>query len=255
MARAELGDLGKIIERLEACGRLIRVKSEVDPVHDLAGVAAKLEGRGAAVLFERVKGYDAPVFTGPVLVARTAGRPVGAARARAAGLRLQLHQRVAAEAHAAGRGRRRSRARGDRKPGRPRAAADSDPCAPGRRPLLRRRRGDRQGPGHRRAQRLDPALHGGREQPHARQHRCRAPSRDLPREGGAGRGRRCRSPQRRRRAGPALRRRDARRSGADRHRRARHREHLPRRAAASWCAAPSPTSRWSRTRCTRWNAR
>ena len=37
MARADLGDLGKIIERLEERGRLIRVKSEVDPVHDLAG--------------------------------------------------------------------------------------------------------------------------------------------------------------------------------------------------------------------------
>ena len=64
MARADLGDLGQIIERLEQRGRLIRVKSEVDPVHDLAGVAARLEGRPAAVLFERVKGHDAPVFTG-----------------------------------------------------------------------------------------------------------------------------------------------------------------------------------------------
>ncbi len=64
MARADLGDLGKIIERLEARGRLTRVKSEVDPVHDLAGIAARLEGRPAAVLFERVKGHDAPVFTG-----------------------------------------------------------------------------------------------------------------------------------------------------------------------------------------------
>ena len=64
MARAELGDLGKIIEHLDERGRLIRVRSEVDPVHDLAGIAAKLEGRGAAVLFERVKGHTAPVFTG-----------------------------------------------------------------------------------------------------------------------------------------------------------------------------------------------
>jgi 2,5-furandicarboxylate decarboxylase 1 len=64
MARADLGDLARIILRLEERGRLIRVKSEVDPVHDLAGVAAKLEGRGTAVLFEKVKGHDAPVFTG-----------------------------------------------------------------------------------------------------------------------------------------------------------------------------------------------
>jgi 2,5-furandicarboxylate decarboxylase 1 len=64
MAREVLGDLGLIIERLDERGRLVRVKSEVDPVHDLAGVAAKLEGRGAAVLFERVRGHEAPVFTG-----------------------------------------------------------------------------------------------------------------------------------------------------------------------------------------------
>ena len=64
MARADLGDLGLIIDCLEQRGRLIRVKSEVDPVHDLAGVAAKLEGRPAAVLFESVKGHEAPVFTG-----------------------------------------------------------------------------------------------------------------------------------------------------------------------------------------------
>jgi 2,5-furandicarboxylate decarboxylase 1 len=64
MARADLGDLGKIIERLHERGRLIRMRSEVDPVHDLAGVAYRLEGRGAAVLFEQVKGHDQPVFTG-----------------------------------------------------------------------------------------------------------------------------------------------------------------------------------------------
>jgi 2,5-furandicarboxylate decarboxylase 1 len=64
MAQADLGDLGLIIERLEQRGRLIRVKSEIDPAHDLAGVAARLEGRPAAVLFERVRGHDAPVFTG-----------------------------------------------------------------------------------------------------------------------------------------------------------------------------------------------
>ncbi len=64
MANELLGDLGKIIERLDERGRLVRVRSEVDPVHDLAGVAARLEGRPAAVLFEKVKGHDAPVFTG-----------------------------------------------------------------------------------------------------------------------------------------------------------------------------------------------
>ena len=162
MARADLGDLGLIIERLEQRGRLIRVKSEVDPVHDLAGVAAKLEGRPAAVLFERVKGHEAPVFTGlywsRALLADLLEQP----EKQLPALRLRLHQGMAAEADAAGRGRARSRARGHREPGRSVEAADPDPCAAGRRPLLRCRGGDRQGPGDGRAQRLDPALHGGR---------------------------------------------------------------------------------------------
>ena len=64
MARKYLGDLGKIIQRLDRRGRLIRVKSEVDPAYELAGVAARLEGRPAAVLFENVKGHTASIFTG-----------------------------------------------------------------------------------------------------------------------------------------------------------------------------------------------
>jgi 2,5-furandicarboxylate decarboxylase 1 len=59
-----LHDLALIIERLEARGRLVRVRSEVDPRHELAGIAAQFEGGPRAVLFERVKGYDQPVFTG-----------------------------------------------------------------------------------------------------------------------------------------------------------------------------------------------
>ncbi len=64
MAANHLSDLRSIIERLSNQGRLIRVTSEVDLHHDLAGVAAKLEGGEQAVLFENVKGHDAPVFTG-----------------------------------------------------------------------------------------------------------------------------------------------------------------------------------------------
>ena len=58
------GDLGAIIERLDSTGRLVRVSSEVDPNLELAGIAAKFEGGPAAVLFEKVKGHDYPVFTG-----------------------------------------------------------------------------------------------------------------------------------------------------------------------------------------------
>ncbi len=64
MAQEMIGDLSRIIDRLDARGRLTRVKTEVDPVHELAAVAARLEGRPAAVLFERIKGSTVPVFTG-----------------------------------------------------------------------------------------------------------------------------------------------------------------------------------------------
>ena len=59
-----LSDLQAIIEDLDAMGRLVRVTSEVDPEFELAGIAARLEGGPRAVLFENVKGHDAPVLTG-----------------------------------------------------------------------------------------------------------------------------------------------------------------------------------------------
>jgi 2,5-furandicarboxylate decarboxylase 1 len=59
-----IADLATIIETLDEKGRLLRVRSEVDLNHDLAGIAARLEAGPRAVLFERVKGHDAPVFTG-----------------------------------------------------------------------------------------------------------------------------------------------------------------------------------------------
>ncbi len=59
-----LGDLAAIIDDLDALGRLVRVRSEVDLKHDLAGIAAEFEGGPRAVLFENVKGHDQPVFTG-----------------------------------------------------------------------------------------------------------------------------------------------------------------------------------------------
>lgn len=64
MAANHLHDLAAIIDDLEAKGRLARVKSEVDLRHELAGIAAKLEGGPRAVLFEKVKGHRWPVFTG-----------------------------------------------------------------------------------------------------------------------------------------------------------------------------------------------
>jgi 2,5-furandicarboxylate decarboxylase 1 len=64
MPANHLSDLARIIEVLDAEGRLIRVHSEVDPVHDLAAIAAAHEGGPRAVLFEKVKGHAVPVFTG-----------------------------------------------------------------------------------------------------------------------------------------------------------------------------------------------
>lgn len=59
-----IADLAAIITWLDRHERLIRVRSEVDPVHELAGIAARFEGRAQAVLFERVRGSRWPVFTG-----------------------------------------------------------------------------------------------------------------------------------------------------------------------------------------------
>ena len=64
MAGNHLSDLATIIDELDHRGRLIRVTSDVDPVLDLAGVAAEFEGEAAAILFEKVKGHRYPVFTG-----------------------------------------------------------------------------------------------------------------------------------------------------------------------------------------------
>lgn len=58
-----LADLGGCIHALEASGNLIRVRSEVDPRFELAGIARKLEGT-RPVLFERVKGHAYPVLIG-----------------------------------------------------------------------------------------------------------------------------------------------------------------------------------------------
>lgn len=57
-------DLAQIIQFLDQSGRLIRVTSEVDPAHELAGIAAEYEGGPRAILFEKVKGQTAPVFIG-----------------------------------------------------------------------------------------------------------------------------------------------------------------------------------------------
>lgn len=63
MSRPYLVDLSACIEQLAANGDLARVRSEVEPVHQLAGVAHAFEGR-EVVLCERVKGHAFPVLVG-----------------------------------------------------------------------------------------------------------------------------------------------------------------------------------------------
>jgi len=59
-----VADLAAIIEYLDGRGRLIRVRSEVDPAYQLASIAARFEGGPRAILFENVKGSRFPVVTG-----------------------------------------------------------------------------------------------------------------------------------------------------------------------------------------------
>ena len=59
-----LSDLATIVDDLDAMGRLVRVRSEVDPHLELAAIAARYEGGPRAVLFEKVDGHSAPVLTG-----------------------------------------------------------------------------------------------------------------------------------------------------------------------------------------------
>ncbi len=58
-----LVDIKKCIEYLEKTGNLVRVKSEVDPLYELAGIAKQYEGK-KCILFEKVKGSAYPVFIG-----------------------------------------------------------------------------------------------------------------------------------------------------------------------------------------------
>ncbi len=58
-----LVDLTTCIDYLQKTGNLVRVKSEVDPEYELAGIAKKYEGK-KCVLFEKVKGSQYPVLIG-----------------------------------------------------------------------------------------------------------------------------------------------------------------------------------------------
>lgn len=67
-----LGDLSACIDYLDRAGALARVRTEVDPVLELAGIARRMEGT-RCVLFERVKGSRFPVLCGLLWNRRTVG--------------------------------------------------------------------------------------------------------------------------------------------------------------------------------------
>lgn len=56
-------DIGACITHLEETGNLVRVKSPVSAIHELAGIAKKFEGT-KGILFENVQGSSYPVFMG-----------------------------------------------------------------------------------------------------------------------------------------------------------------------------------------------
>ena len=57
-------DYRSAIALLERRGNVVHVKSEVSPVHELAGIAKKFEGTDKVVVFDRVKGQKHPVACG-----------------------------------------------------------------------------------------------------------------------------------------------------------------------------------------------
>jgi len=73
-----LVDQAACIAFLERTHQLVRVHSEVDPRHELAGIARRFEGT-KCVLFERVKGSAYPVFTGLLWNRDVVGALFGAA--------------------------------------------------------------------------------------------------------------------------------------------------------------------------------
>jgi UbiD family decarboxylase len=70
--KKDIYDLRSFIDRLDHEGELARVKAEVDWKYELGGVALKALRTAAkpALLFEKVKDYNSPVFTGGMLTVR-----------------------------------------------------------------------------------------------------------------------------------------------------------------------------------------
>lgn len=57
-------DFRDMVRSLEQKGMIAHVRTEVDPVHELAGIAKKFEGSRKALFFDRVRGKKYPVVCG-----------------------------------------------------------------------------------------------------------------------------------------------------------------------------------------------
>ena len=64
--KTAINDLRTFIKRLDEEGELAKVKAEVDWKYELGAIANEVYGPppGPALLFEKVKDYTTPVFTG-----------------------------------------------------------------------------------------------------------------------------------------------------------------------------------------------
>jgi UbiD family decarboxylase len=77
-------DLRKFLDLLESSGDLLRIRTEVDPVHEIAAYIRKTSDRhGPALLFEKVKGYDTPVVGAVFAHRRLMLRALGTTEERA----------------------------------------------------------------------------------------------------------------------------------------------------------------------------
>ncbi|HEX9115583.1 MAG TPA: UbiD family decarboxylase, partial [Anaerolineae bacterium] len=78
---SQIHDLRSFLEVLEAAGQLVRIRKPVNPVHELAAVAATLERQGGpAPLFESVAGAAWPVFASSIANQERAALALGCAK-------------------------------------------------------------------------------------------------------------------------------------------------------------------------------
>lgn len=66
---ANVTSLRSALEKIEASGELLRIKKEIDPIYEIAGMQKALES-GPAILFENIKGYPGVRDVGNIFARR-----------------------------------------------------------------------------------------------------------------------------------------------------------------------------------------